>query len=102
MKDGFHSVELESSNSESELCVSTSVMDAARRITQSKTTKGWLNPPYNRYGCLRISRRIHPSRDSTKRLTKQPGKQVASAYIPILDFYFSCRIRDLVAWICAT
>ena len=71
MKNGFHSFE----SSDSEICVSTAVMDAARRITQSKTTKGWLNPPYNRFGCLRVSRKIQTVRDSTKKLKTQTGKQ---------------------------
>lgn len=55
-------------------------MDSARRVSQCKTTKGWLNPPYSRCGCLRIRKRIQADDNSTKKLTTQPGKQVASAY----------------------
>lgn len=60
-------------------------MDATRRITQSKTTKGWLNPPYSRSGCLLICRRITAHHDPTE---TQPGKQVASAYILIFRLLF--------------
>ena len=63
--------------------MSTLIMDSARRISQSKTTKGLLNPPYNRFGCLflRIRRRIQNDYDSKKKVKTQPGKQVASACI---------------------
>ncbi|KAF8968247.1 hypothetical protein BDZ97DRAFT_1916095 [Flammula alnicola] len=40
-------------------------MDKAKRGTQSRTSKGWLNPPYRRYGCLRMSeleRKRHDAR----------------------------------------
>jgi hypothetical protein len=76
MKDGFHSVELESDSEseDSEICVSTTIMDATRRIAHGRTTKGWLNPPssYSRSGCLRIRRRVQTDRDSTKKLKTQP------------------------------
>lgn len=64
-------------------------MDATRRISQTKSTKGWLNFPYSRFGCLRIRRRIqtHADRDSAKELSKQPGKQVASVFVLILNAF---------------
>ena len=71
-------------------------MDAARRITQNKTTKGWLNPPYSRFGCLRIRRRIRTDRDSTKEMKTQPSKQVASAYILILRLLFFLIDSDIL------
>ena len=55
-------------------------MDSARRVSQSKTIKGWLNPPYNRFGCLRIRRR--KQYDSKKKLGAQPGKQVTFVLHP--------------------
>ena len=53
-------------------------MDDKRKTTQAKTTKGWLNSPYKRYGCLRICSRIQAYRNHPTKT--QPGKQVASAY----------------------
>ena len=75
VKDGFHSVD-----SETTQLVSTLIMNSARRTSQSKTTKGWLNSPYSRHGCLRVRKRIKND-DLKKELKIQSGKQVASPYI---------------------
>lgn len=69
LKDGFHSVGSESSK----FCVSISLMDEKRKVSQSRTTKEWLNPPYSRFGCLRVRRRL--TDDSTKKLKTRSGKQ---------------------------
>ena len=106
VRDGYHLINSELESSEkSELCVSTTIMDSARRVSQCKTTKGWLNPPYSRCGCLRIRKRIQADDNSTK---SWRHNLVSRLLLPTTfffsGFYFSRHIRlwDPAAWIFAT